>query len=229
MHNNQRSIADKMPKKEEESTDTLIELYKQRKTKIKVRLKEFKDKMNSDDNTIFSELVFCLFTPQSGAKKCDKAVKRLEETNLLLEGSATEIAKQLKGVRFHNTKSARVVAARTIFTENNRICIKQKLTTINTPKELREWLIKNITGLGYKESSHFLRNIGLGFDMAILDRHILKNLVNYGAIDSIPKTLTRSKYLEIEQKMRDFSKNTTIPLAELDLLLWSKETGEIFK
>ncbi len=229
MHKNRRDLADKMPKKEEESTDILIELYNQRKTQIKARLKEFKDKMNSNDNTIFSELVFCLFTPQSGAKKCDKAVKRLEETNLLLEGSATEIAKQLKGVRFHNTKSARVVAARTIFTENNRICIKQKLTTINTPKELREWLIKNITGLGYKESSHFLRNIGLGFDMAILDRHILKNLVNYGAIDSIPKTLTRSKYLEIEQKMRDFSKNTGIPLAELDLLFWSKETGEIFK
>ncbi len=215
-----------MPKKEEESTDILIELYNQRKPQIKARLKEFKDKMNDDDNTIFSELVFCLFTPQSGAKKCDKAVKRLEETGLLLNGSATEIAKQLKGVRFHNTKSARVVAARTTFTKNNRICIKQKLTTISTP---REWLIKNITGLGYKESSHFLRNIGLGFDLAILDRHILKNLVNYNAIDSIPKTLTKSKYLEIEQKMRDFSKNTGIPLAELDLLLWSKETGEIFK
>ena len=217
-----------MPKKED-SIKTLIALYSQRKTKIRTRLKEFKDKMNGDDNTIFSELVFCLFTPQSGAKKCDKAVKRLEKTNLLLEGSATEIAKQLKGVRFHNTKSTRVVAARAIFTENNQMCIRQKLTTFATPTELREWLIKNIKGLGYKESSHFLRNIGLEFDMAILDRHILKNLVNYDAIDSIPKTLTKSKYIEIEQKMRNFSKNTGIPIAELDLLLWSKETGEIFK
>ncbi len=218
-----------MPKKEEESTDTLIELYNQRKTKIKARLKEFKDKMNSGDNTIFSELVFCLFTPQSGAKKCDKAVKRLEETNLLLEGSATEIAKQLKGVRFHNTKSTRIIAARNQFTKNSRIQIKKKLTSYKNPYELREWLVKNVSGLGYKESSHFLRNIGLGFGMAILDRHILKNLNNCGAIDSIPKTLPKSKYLETEQKMQNFSKNTGIPIAELDLLLWSKETGEIFK
>ena len=65
--------------------------------------------------------------------------------------------------------------------------------------------------------------------MAILDRHILKNLVNYGAIDTIPKTLSKSKYLEIEQKMQNFSKNIGIPIAELDLLFWSKETGEIFK
>ncbi len=219
-----------MPKEEEEnSIEALIALYNQRKTDIKARLKEFKNKMNDDDNTIFSELVFCLFTPQSNAKKCDKAVRHLKETNLLLEGSAAEIAKQLKGVRFHNTKSARVVAARQKFTKNNQIHIKQKLTSIGTPKEQRQWLIKNITGLGYKESSHFLRNIGLGIDLAILDRHILKNLARYSAIDSIPKTLTKSKYLKIEQKMRDFSNNTGIPIAELDLLLWSKETGEIFK
>jgi len=38
-----------------------------------------------------------------------------------------------------------------------------------------EWLVKNLTGLGYKEAGHFLRNIGSG-KIAILDRHILRNL-----------------------------------------------------
>ena len=89
--------------------------------------------------------------------------------------------------------------------------------------------MKNVNGLGYKETSHFLRNIGLGKNFAILDRHILKNLKRYGVIKSIPKTLTRKKYLEIERKMKKFSEKIKIPLAELDLLFWSEETGEIFK
>jgi len=95
--------------------------------------------------------------------------------------------------------------------------------------EMREFLVRNIKGMGYKEASHFLRNIGLGENLAILDRHILKNLISLGVIDSIPKTLTRKKYLKIEKKMREFAKDIGIPMAHLDLVLWFKEAGLIFK
>jgi N-glycosylase/DNA lyase len=84
-------------------------------------------------------------------------------------------------------------------------------------------------GFGLKEASHFLRNIGSEFDLAILDRHIIKNLLRYGVIDEIPKSLTKKQYLMIEERMKKFSKKIGIPLAELDLLFWSEETGEIFK
>jgi len=80
-----------------------------------------------------------------------------------------------------------------------------------------------------KEASHFLRNIGLGKDLAILDRHILKNLKEYGVINEIPKSITKKVYIAIEDKMREFSKRINIPMDELDLLFWSKETGIIFK
>jgi len=80
-----------------------------------------------------------------------------------------------------------------------------------------------------KEATHFLRNIGLGKDLAILDRHILKNLNYYGVINELPKTLTKKKYLEIEDKMKKFSEEIKIPIDELDLLFWSEETGKIFK
>jgi len=83
--------------------------------------------------------------------------------------------------------------------------------------------------MGYKEASHFLRNIGLGKDMAILDRHILKNLKAFGVINDIPRALSRKKYLEIEEKMRKFSHEIGIPISHLDLLFWSRQTGEIFK
>ncbi len=95
---------------------------------------------------------------------------------------------------------------------------------------MREWFVENIKGFGYKEASHFLRNIGLGKDIAILDRHILKNLKKYGVIDKIPSSLgSRRVYLEIEEKMKGFSKKTGIPLEDMDLLFWSLQTGFVFK
>ena len=64
-------------------------------------------------------------------------------------------------------------------------------------EERREWLVKNIKGLGFKEASHFLRNIGFD-DYAIIDSHILDLLERYKFIKP-PKTLTRKKYMEIEK------------------------------
>ena len=93
----------------------------------------------------------------------------------------------------------------------------------------RQWFAENVKGIGYKEASHFLRNIGLGKGLAILDVHILKNLIRHGVIKAVPKSLSRSKYLESEQKVRKFSEKIKIPMDELDILFWSNETGEIFK
>jgi len=89
--------------------------------------------------------------------------------------------------------------------------------------------VANVLGLGYKEASHFLRNIGLGEDLAILDRHILKNLALLGVIDKVPESPTKRLYIEIEKQMTAFSSQAGIPMGQLDLLLWYKEAGEIFK
>ena len=95
-------------------------------------------------------------------------------------------------------------------------------------EELREWLIKNIKGVGYKESSHYLRNIGYE-NLAILDRHILKNLNKHNVIDEIPRSLTKKKYLKIESKFKEFAGRVKIPMDELDLLFWAEQTGKVFK
>ena len=100
---------------------------------------------------------------------------------------------------------------------------------METVQEKREWIVNNIKGMAWKEAGHFLRNVGFGDEIAILDRHILKNLVRLQVIDEIPKTLTKKIYLEIEDKMKIYCKETNIPMASFDLLLWYLEAGEIFK
>ncbi|NQT46276.1 MAG: N-glycosylase/DNA lyase [Candidatus Omnitrophica bacterium] len=204
--------------------------YKKKRSQIRRRLKEFGDLYKrGKDEEIFSELCFCLFTPQSKAVWCDKAVKELRSSNLLFDGSSRAIASRLKGlVRFHNNKASYVVAARRVFRNGSGLDVRSKLDAGDILSS-RDWLVENIKGLGYKEATHFLRNIGLGKGMAILDVHILRNLKRYRVIAKIPSSMSRKNYLKIEERMRDFSNRIRIPMEELDLLFWSDETGHVFK
>jgi N-glycosylase/DNA lyase len=187
----------------------IYKAYSKKKEVIKKRLNDF-SKVKGED--IFYELCFCILTPQSNAKKCDAAIQLLRKENFIKRNFNP--VKYLKtNTRFHNNKSRYLME------------MKKKYSTIELK---RYFLVKNIKGLGLKEASHFLRNIGYR-DLAILDRHILKNLYKYSAIKEVPKTLTPKKYFEIEQQFKDFAKKVNIPMDELDLLFWSMETGEVFK
>ena len=92
---------------------------------------------------------------------------------------------------------------------------------------LRDWFAKTIKGLGYKEASHFLRNIGFK-NIAIIDFHIIDLLEKFGIIQK-PKTLTKKKYIEIEQILRKIGERVNLSLDELDMYLWYMETKEVLK
>jgi len=215
--------------KEESSIKSLQALYQERKEAIQKRLAEFRQVMQWKDEEVFAELCFCLLTPQSSAKVCWEAVTALKERTMLLKGQPSELEPLLKSVRFSDSKAKYIVEARDMFSDDGKLQLKSRISSFYNPFELREWFVENVKGLGYKEASHFLRNIGLGEGFAILDRHILRNLNRLGVIPEIPPTITKKRYLEIEEKLRRFATEIGIPIADLDLLFWSRETGWIFK
>lgn len=205
-------------------------IYHIRQKEIEKRLNEFKEIWNAGtDEDIFSELIFCILTPQSKALTCSYAVERICQDKLFLKGNSKQIANGLYDIRFKNRKAMFIVEARNCFTKDGKISIKSKIEKFRNVRTAREWLVQNIKGFGYKEASHFLRNIGRGEELAILDRHILKNLESLGIIKETPKNLQRKKYYEIENSIIEFARKIEIPLDHLDLLLWCKETGRIFK
>ncbi len=197
----------------------LITKYNEKKEVIKKRLDDFSKIENDED--LFYELCFCILTPQSKAKLCWKAIEDLKK-NDFLHKEINPLPFLLGRSRFQNNKTKYLIEAKEKYNE-----IIYNLRKLNA-FEMREWLIENIKGISYKESGHFLRNIGRR-DLAILDRHILKNLLEQKVISEIPKTLTKKKYLEIENKFKEFSNKLNIPMDELDLLFWSKEEGSVFK
>jgi len=208
----------------------LIELYEGKKYEIEERLFEFKQMMNESNERIFAELTFCICTPQSKATTAWDSITTLMNNGLLYRGDVKQIRPFLKSVRFGGNKASYIIEARKKFTVDGKLQVKEFLLSFIDPFELREWLAENVKGLGMKEGSHFIRNIGLSDNqLAILDTHILKNLKDYGVIEEIPKSLSKKDYLKIENKMREFSKQINIPMDELDMLFWSKETGFVFK
>jgi N-glycosylase/DNA lyase len=209
------------------SVQALMDIYSPVKGQIETRLGEFRHIWEeAGDEELFRELVFCLLTPQSKAKTCWKAVQRLDRKCMIATGEPSEVSEELVGVRFNQRKAEYICRARSMFLERS---LRATLAGFGTSAAAREWLVENVKGLGYKEASHFLRNIGLGEDLAILDRHILKNLALLGVIVEVPSSPTKRTYLEIEKKMAAFSKEAGIPMGQLDLLLWYKEAGEVFK
>lgn len=199
---------------------TLLKSYTSQKQNLQSRLKEFSSLPEKD---YIKEHVFCLLTPQSQAKKCWQAV---EEIFVLTENERTEekIREILSSkTRFHNTKAKRVVAALENWEKTKSILSNQNIL------ELRNSLAEKINGYGLKEAGHFLRNIGLSQNkIAILDRHILRNLHAFKIIEE-EKIKNKKHYLEIENSFLKFSEKVKIPVDELDLLWWSQENGEIFK
>jgi N-glycosylase/DNA lyase len=201
----------------------LLGLYKERKPAIQARLLDFSRVRPSE---YFYELAYCLMTPQSSAIHADRVVTVLRDQKFLETGFDPESILRSKEhyIRFHKNKSRYLLAIRLTLD-----VILSALSYGDSSDVMREWLVKNVKGFGYKEASHFLRNIGRNDGLAILDRHILRNLRRCGVIRDIPASLSRKQYLLIEKRFKKFAAMIGIPLDELDLLFWSMETGEIKK
>jgi N-glycosylase/DNA lyase len=203
--------------------DVLHELYKQKRTAIRRRLREYKAVPVSG---YFYELLYCLMTPQSSAVNAAKAQRRFEEADLRNReiDPLPFLHTEEYYIRFHHSKARWI-------TEMKRNYEMIEAITVGpmTASEKREWFVRNVKGLSYKEATHFLRNIGRNEGLTILDRHILKNLKRYGIIRSLPTSITKKRYLQIERKFLRFAEETGITVDELDLLFWSAEAGEILK
>lgn len=189
---------------------------------VDARIRGFQKLKERNDGEKFSELCFCILTANSSARLGMKIQEEIREGFLSL--SKEELADRLKklGHRYYNKRAEYIVKARRF--KN----IKALLSQFSNPTEAREWLVRNVHGLGFKEASHFLRNIGY-LELAILDRHILGLMEQYGLTEGVPKTLTAKTYLELERRLKKVAEKADMPLGQLDLYLWYMKTGEVLK
>lgn len=210
--------------------DSIRATHVARRAEIHERLAEFDAVwQRGSDARLWEELVFCIFTAGASARMGLRAVERVRE--LLACGTHDELASALTGVhRYPRARSGYIVTTRAFLTLNCGMRLRERLAGFDDPIARRDWLARErgVKGLGYKEASHFLRNIGLrGY--AILDKHILRSLYELDVTHSPDPPSTRAGYLATEEKLREFSMQVGIDFDELDLVLWSLKTGEVLK
>ncbi len=204
--------------------------YRSKKREIERRLAEFRAVYERGDEAIFEELCFCILTAGSSARMGLRTVEALRD--ILLTGTEKELQKraQVHRVRFWRLRPAYIYRTREYLRDRYDMKLQKLLESFDDPRERRDFLATNrsIKGLGFKEASHFLRNIGFqGY--AILDKHIVNSLREMGIIDKRLTPASRKGYLAIEERLTRFSREIGIDMDHLDLLLWSRKTGEILK
>jgi N-glycosylase/DNA lyase len=192
--------------------------------KVETRMQQFKDNQTADDEKWFNELSFCLLTANYSAKGALSCIVALEEQGLLQSGSLELVQVCLEHRhRFPRKRAEFIIKAR-----EKKSYLRRTIQSQPNSRAARDWLIENILGLGMKEASHFLRNVGY-FDLAIIDKHILSHMEEQKVIAQRPKNLTKKKYLEYEDILTNLAKILGMPLGKMDLYLWAKKSGEVLK
>ncbi|MBI2080052.1 N-glycosylase/DNA lyase [Candidatus Micrarchaeota archaeon] len=189
---------------------------------VEQRLEQFKQ-VYSNPRKVFSEMCFCLLTANSSAEMGLKVQNSIE--HLFFESDQKKLSAALRrlGYRFYNKRAEYIIEARSKFLD-----IKNQLEEFEHEKEAREFLVENVKGYGYKEASHFLRNIGF-MDVAILDRHIIRIMNENKMIRELPTSLNKKRYLKFEKKLEPLCEATDLTQGELDFYLWYLKTGKVLK
>ena len=222
-----------MPRDQEPLTiERLHVAHAARRREIRVRLRQFQHVwQTASDARLWEEMVYCIFTAGASAKMGLRSVEAVR--SLLATGRQQAMTRALVEAgahRFPNARPAYVVITRNYLQSSCSMRLRERLNSFSDPFDRRDWLATEprIKGLGYKEASHYLRNIGFkGY--SILDKHIVRCLAELGVIDSPKPPANRNRYLETESRMRQFAGDVGIDFDELDLVLWSIKTGEILK
>jgi len=214
------------------TVERVVATHRARRKEIRKRLGEFEEVWRKgSDARLWEELAYCIFTAGASARMGLDSVDAVRP--LLLHGEAQAMTAALKQAGAHRFPVARpqyIVTTRNYFRAHFGMALRKRLRSFRDPFERRDWLAqeKQVKGLGYKEASHFLRNIGVK-GHAILDKHVMRCLAEVGVMDSPKPPTTRKKYLEVEQELIRFAQDIRVDFDELDLVLWSLKTGEILK
>ncbi|EZQ06853.1 N-glycosylase/DNA lyase [Candidatus Acidianus copahuensis] len=193
--------------------------------KLRARVLERADEFNlnriAGEDVWFRELLLCILTANSSFIGAYQALQTIIGDVLYLDEERISRALQHSGYRFYRLKAKYIFNAVRYYGK-----IRATIFPIAEKDQLeaREHLLE-LKGIGMKEASHFLRNVGY-FDLAIIDRHIL-NFISYYI--NLPNSLTKRKYIYLESVLRSISKSFNIEVGLLDLFIWYEETKMIVK
>jgi N-glycosylase/DNA lyase len=104
------------------------------------------------------------------------------------------------------------------------------LSSERSPKSLRRRLATTIPGLGPKQASMFLRNVGFTYELAVLDTHVIRYIALQGmASETIASIQTLEAYERVEDTVVSYAASVGYPAGLIDRAIWAtmKAAGEL--
>jgi N-glycosylase/DNA lyase len=121
--------------------------------------------------------------------------------------------------RFPKTRTHQLVQVRDALAKTS---LTARLADNETPTRLRQNLVAAIAGLGPKQASMFLRNIGKSYDLAILDTHVIRFLVMQNLLPKDHVSIgTFCGYERVERTVIDYANTLGYPPGYLDWAIWA--------
>jgi len=134
-------------------------------------------------------------------------------TPLLVDG-------RCRAYRFPVARAHQLAATHTAVNRDAR-SLRELVDRFRNAEESRTWFVTNAPGLGPKQASMFLRNAGVSYDLAILDRHVLTYMSALGLFSGKNKSISSlAQYHRHEDVLRDHADNLNCPVGLLDWAIW---------
>jgi N-glycosylase/DNA lyase len=185
-----------------------------------------------DEARLRDELVGCILSSQVSALSAQGALERIKRAGLLANARwkaddpefEIELANALRfssdrcgGYRFPHSKAAQLSKLRLAL---RHCALRGALARERDPRRARRWLI-TLPGVGPKQASMFLRNIGFSYALAILDVHVLSFLHGIGVLCTPqPRVATLAQYEKVEILAIEYAKTCEREVGYLDWAIW---------
>jgi len=187
------------------------------------------------EHNVFRELAACILGGQVTFEQALAATNRLRDVEVVKAvRSKTRRASLVRGVqnalrgdlnkctgyRFWRTRSVFIVdSAFGIYRDGDGLLPILRQT--KDQKRTRECVVALAKGIGPKQASLFLRNVGYGDELAILDCHVLRFMHYVGLCRELPKSVGNIRaYEALERILSIYARGFGWGLQILDQAIW---------
>lgn len=200
---------------------------------IAVDAPRWRRKVAHDDRTLWRQFMNCLLSSQVKYELACAAALEIENAGILASATPETLAADLRAIlarpfradgrmgryRFYNTKASQLARSWTIIQAEGGLA--QLVDTFEDGHSARRWLVQRAPGLGFKQASMFLRDIGFGYDLAVLDRHTLDYMALVGLSAAGRRSVSSSNlYLVLENRLREHARELGYSVGHLDRAIW---------
>jgi N-glycosylase/DNA lyase len=216
--------------------DVLMQTVKLIAAEVEARTRS-KEQCHREERDLWIELSCCILSSQVPYSMAVAAAGRLDGEGILYASEqpnsrtiewkiANILSKPLdvggrsRRYRFPNARAAQIAnACAEIRLESTTI--SQLLKSQEDVVLLRKWLVERISGLGPKQASMFLRNVGISYQVAVIDRHVLTYMkVTELCSDSLQAPTRLSEYEKLECQLRLHAHDMGYAVGILDWAIW---------